>query len=197
MSRGLYGYGTSTGARRKRNRKNMENIIEMMAARRSCRKYTSEPLTAEEIKDLKRAALMSPTSKNCHSWEYVFVEDKEVIEKLSKSKEHGASFVSGATLAIVIFGNTSKTDVWVEDAAIASAMLMIEAHSMGLGTCYVQLKGRGYSDGRTAKDIVKELLNVPEGVEPLCILAVGRPDESHRPYTDDRLEWGHIHDERF
>ncbi len=175
----------------------MNTISDIIAARRSCRKFTPEPISPDDIKSLKRVALMSPTSKNCKSWEFVFVQDKALISALSQSKEHGASFVSGATLAIVVFGNTSKTDVWVEDASIAASFLMLEAQALGLGACWVQLRDRGYADGRRASDIVRSLLNVPQGLEPLCVLAVGHPDESHRPYSDDRLPWEQVHDEKF
>lgn len=175
----------------------MNNLAQLIAERRSCRKFTSEPVSADDIMQLKRAALSSPTSKNCKSWEFVFVQDKATIDSLSKSKEGGAAFVAGASLAIVVFGNTAKTDIWVEDASIAASFLLLQAADLGLGATWVQLRGRGFADGRKAQDIVKQLLNVPDGVEVLAIIAVGHPDESHRPYSDDRLPWAQVHDEKF
>lgn len=175
----------------------MNNIAQLIAERRSCRKFTEEPVSAEDIKQLKRAALSSPTSKNCKSWEFVFTQDKAKIEALSKSKEHGAAFVAGAPLAIVVFGNTAKTDIWVEDASIACSFILLQAADLGLGATWVQLRERGFADGRKAQDIVKELLNVPDGMEVLAVIAIGHPDESHRPYSDDRLPWDQVHDEKF
>ncbi len=175
----------------------MNNLAQLIAERRSCRKFTSEPVSADDIMQLKRAALSSPTSKNCKSWEFVFVQDKATIEALSNSKEHGATFVAGATLAIVVLGNTAKTDIWVEDASIAASFLLLQAADLGLGATWVQLRSRGFADGRKAQDIVKEMLGVPDGVEVLAVIAIGHPDESHRPYSDDRLPWDQVHDEKF
>ena len=62
---------------------------------------------------------------------------------------------------------------------------------------WVQLRERGFADGRKAKDIVAELLGAPANLEPLAIVAVGHPAESHRPYSDDRLPWAQVHDEKF
>ena len=175
----------------------MNTLAEIIASRRSCRKFTDKPLTEEQVKQLKRAALSSPTSKNCKSWQFVFVQDKATIEALSHSKQHGASLVGGAALAIVVYGDPGKTDVWIEDASIAASFLLLQAQELGLGACWVQLRLRGLDDGRTAKQTVGELLGAPEGLEPLCIVAVGHPDEQHRPYTDERLPWEQAHYERF
>ena len=165
----------------------MNNLAQLIAERRSCRKFTGEAVSDADVLQLKRAALSAPTSKNCKSWEFVFVQDKATIEALSQSKESGAAFVKGAALAIVVFGRTSKTDIWVEDASIASSFLLLQAADLGLG----------FSDGRTARDIAGKLLNAPSDVEPLAIIAIGHPAESHRPYSDDRLPWGQVHDEKF
>lgn len=175
----------------------MNSIAQLIAERRSCRKFTQEAVSAEDIKQLKRAALSSPTSKNCKSWEFVFTQDKAKIEALSKSKEHGAAFVAGAPLAIVVFGNTAKTDIWVEDASIACSFILLQAADLGLSATWVQLRERGFADGRKAQDIVKNLINVPDGMEVLAVIAIGHPDESHRPYSDDRLPWDQVHEEQF
>lgn len=175
----------------------MNNLAQLIAERRSCRKFTSDPVSADDVMQLKRAALSSPTSKNCKSWEFVFVQDQATIQSLSTCKEFGAAFVSGARLAIVVLGNPAKSDIWVEDASIASSFLLLQAADLGLGATWVQLRNRGFADGRTAQLIVSELLNVPEGLEVLSIIAIGHPAESHRPYSDDRLPWAQVHDEKF
>ena len=176
----------------------MNTIAQLIAERRSCRKFTSEPVSPDDIKQLKRAALSSPTSKNCKSWEFVFIQDKETIKALSVCKEHGATFVEGASLAIVVFGNRSITDIWLEDASIAASFLLLQAADLNLGATWVQLRARGLANGTMAKDVLKPLLNVPsDDLEPVAIIAIGHPDESHRPYSDDRLPWDKVHDEKF
>ena len=175
----------------------MTSITSLIWERRSCRKFTSEEVSASDIKELKRAALSAPTSKNCKSWQFVFVTDKSKIQALSQSKQAGAAFVEGAPLAVVVFGDPSKTDVWIEDASIASSYILLQSQALGLGATWVQLRERGKADGTKANDAVRPLLNVPEGLQALCIIAIGHPDEQHRPYSDDRLPWDQVHDETF
>ncbi len=176
----------------------MNSLAQLISERRSCRKFTTEPVSAEDILQLKRAALSSPTSKNCKSWEFAFIQDKKTIEALSQCKQHGAAFVCGATLAIIVFGNKATTDIWLEDASIACSFLLLQAADLGLGATWVQLRGRGLEDGTMAKEVVGKLLNVPsEDYEPVAIIAIGHPDESHKPYTDDKLPWEKIHDEKW
>jgi nitroreductase len=173
------------------------NLTELIMRRRSCRKFTEEPVSVEDIKELKRVAVCSPTSKNCRSWEFVFVQKKEVISALSRSKDNGASFMEFAPLAIVVLGNPTKTDVWVEDASIAATYLQLKAEELGLGSCWVQMRERGIPGGSAASDTIKALINAPEELEVECVIAVGHKAAERSPYTDEKLPWEQTHDENF
>ena len=80
----------------------MKDFSELLAGRRSCRKYTDEAVSEDDILLLLKAGLMSPTSHNGKSWRFVVVDDKETLKLLSTSKEAGASMLSDAALAIVV-----------------------------------------------------------------------------------------------
>lgn len=175
----------------------MSNITELLFSRRSIRKFTKEPISADDIKEIQRAALCAPTSKNCKSWEFVFVTDPSTIKALSECKEAGAQFIEGATLAIVVMGDTEKTDVWIEDASIAAAFIQLQAEALGLGSCWAQIRERGFSDGRKASDIVKNLLNAPANLEVECIIGIGHKDQQRSSYSDERLTWEQIHVDKF
>ena len=60
----------------------MENFSELLKVRRSMRKFTNEELTQEQVVALMKAALMSPTSKRTNAWQFIMVDDKELLEKL-------------------------------------------------------------------------------------------------------------------
>lgn len=173
------------------------NLTELIMKRRSCRKFTEESITAEEIQELKRVALCAPTSKNCKSWEFVFVTDKDIIKALANSKDNGAAFLEAAPLAVVILGDTTKTDVWVEDTSIAATFLQLKAEEMGLGSCWVQMRGRGFEDGRKANDIIKQLVNAPTQCEVECVIAIGHKAQERNPYTDEKLPFAQTHDNKF
>lgn len=91
----------------------MESFSELIRVRRSTRKFTEEELTKEQVELLMRAALMSPSSKRTNGWQFVVVDDKEMLQKLSQCKEAGAGLIAGAPLAIVVMADPMVSDVWV------------------------------------------------------------------------------------
>ena len=61
----------------------MGSFNELMMRRRSLRKFTAEPIAPDVAQELLKAALVAPTSKNAHSWQFVAVEDRGMLERLS------------------------------------------------------------------------------------------------------------------
>lgn len=110
----------------------MENFSELIKNRRSMRKFTDEELTQDQVVALMKAALMSPSSKRSNSWQFVVVDDKEVLKELSHCKEQASSFIADAALAIVVMADPLASDVWIEDASIASIMIQLQAEDLGL-----------------------------------------------------------------
>ncbi|MFP4038922.1 MAG: nitroreductase family protein [Desulfosudaceae bacterium] len=109
-------------------------MISLLRRRRSVRRYLDQAIDPEIKATLQEALLRSPSSRNIRPWEFVWVEDKAVLEKLSRSKPHGASFLKEAALGIVICGDSGKSDVWIEDCSIAAVIAHLTAFSLGLGS---------------------------------------------------------------
>lgn len=168
-------------------------MLDILAKRRSVRKYKQQEVESDKVQKLIQAALLSPTSKNKHSWEFVVVKNKERLEKLSRVKDAGAEFIKDAPLAFVILGDEEVTDVWVEDASIAAGFIQLAAESMGLGSCWSQIRERNLSSGKSAEKCVQELLNIPEGKRVECIIAIGYPDEVKKSYSLDTLKYDKVH----
>lgn len=165
----------------------------LAATRRSVRNFTEEALSEEKVVRLMRAALYSPSSKGKRAVEFTLVDDRDLLHELSDSKPMGASFASKAPLAIVVAGRADLSDVWIEDASVATTVLLFTAEAMGLGACWVQLRERYREDGRTAAQFVKELLNMPPQVEPLAFIALGHKAKEAPPHKEENLPWEHIH----
>ena len=125
----------------------MEQFSDLIKNRRSMRKFTGEEVNQEEVVTLLKAALMSPSSKRSNCWQFIAVDDKETLEKLSHCKEMGAAFLAEAALAIVVMADPLASDVWIEDAAIASIMIQLQAEDLGLGSCWVQVRERFTATG--------------------------------------------------
>lgn len=157
------------------------------------RQFTDELLSGDDVKLLLRAGLMAPSSKGLHSYEFVVVEDKQVLAALSQCKKVGSDFLAGAPLAIVVLADPSKSDVWIEDASVAATHILLQAEDLGLGACWIQLRERYSADERSSEQIVKSLLGIPEGMRAVCMIAVGHKGMERKPQNEDRLKWEQVH----
>lgn len=175
----------------------MQNFHQLLIKRRSIRKFTGELLSPEETQRILEAALLSPTSKNSRPWEFVVVEDKEMLEKLSKCKPHGANFVADATLAVIVLGNPLESDVWVEDASIAAINMQMQAEDLNIGSCWVQIRNRDFTDGVPAAEYIGELFQIPMPLETLCVIAFGKKEKERRPNSTENLLWEKVHIGKF
>lgn len=171
----------------------MENFLELLKRRRSSRVFTDMPVDKEAACDLLKAALMSPSGHRINPWEFILVEDKEVLKALSVSKEHGAALLEGAAMAIVVIADAEKTDVWIEDASIATIVIQLAAEDMGLGTCWVQIRRRSDADGNPAEDNVRGILGIPQRYAVLSIVAVGHKARESKPFDEERMQWEKVH----
>mgnify|MGYP003067007173 FL=1 len=171
----------------------MENFSELIKRRRSMRKFTGEELTQDEVVSLLKAALMSPTSKRSNSWQFVVVDDKSTLELLSKCKEAGASFLKDAAVGIVVLGDPLASDVWIEDASVASIMIQLQAEDLGLCSCWIQVRERYTATGMSADEFVHGVLDIPLQLQVLSIIAVGHKGMERKPFDEDKLQWEKIH----
>lgn len=167
-------------------------MIDILRTRRSIRKYEKRQIDVKSVDVMKEALLRCPSSRGINPWTFTFVDDERVIDELSRSKEHGSNFLKGAPLAIVVCGDEEKSDVWVEDCSIATIVAHLTAHSLGLGSCWIQIRNREHSKGRTAEDFIRELLGLPKSLRVEAIVAVGYPAESPIPLAADKLDYGRI-----
>lgn len=171
----------------------MENFHDLLIKRRSTRKFTEEPLTPEEVTTILQAALLSPAGKSKNPWQFIVVEDKEVLERLSYAKQHGAALIKGASLAIVVLAEPMISDTWIEDASIASTLIQLQCEDLGLGSCWVQIRNRTTEAGQDADEAVRAILDIPYTVEVLSIIAIGRKNEEKKPHDTDKLQWEKVH----
>lgn len=171
----------------------MNNFSELIKNRRSMRKFTDEELTQDQVVALLKAALMSPSSKRSNPWQFIVVDDKETLQKLSMCKEMGASFLKDAALAIVVMADPLASDVWIEDAAIASLMIQLQAEDLGLGSCWIQVRERFTATGIPSGDFVHNVLEIPLQLQVLSIVAVGHKGMERKPFNEEHLQWEKIH----
>ena len=153
----------------------MNSFHDLIFNRRSIRKYTSEEISPEDVKQILEAALVAPSSKNKMPCQFVVVDDKAALAALSKCKDFGAKPI----------------------ASIAAFMMQLQAQDLGLGSCWIQVRERYSADGSSAEEYVKESLSIPPDIRVLCILSLGHKDEEKQPYEQDQCKWEKIHIEKW
>lgn len=167
-------------------------MLKLLKKRRSIRKYEDKRIEKEKIAQIVQGALLSPSSRGLNPWEFIIVEDRTLLERLSHSKP-GSSFLKNAQLGIVVLGNSSRSDVWIEDTSIASAIIQLTVESMGLGSCWIQIRKRNHTEGKTAENYVREILNIPDSINVLSIISIGYPDEIKEAHKEEDLDYEKVH----
>lgn len=162
-------------------------LIDLLRKRRSIRKYESRPVEQEKIDLLMEAALRSPSSRGFNPWEFVVVTDPDILVRLAKTKPHGASFLANAPLGIAVCADPEKSDVWVEDVAIAAIILHLAATDLGLGSCWIQLRKRNYDNDQSAGEYAARVLGLEKGKTVSAILAIGYPAQQLKPHSKESL----------
>lgn len=171
----------------------MDSFSQLIRLRRSMRQYTNEELTQEEVVALMRAALMAPSSKRSNPWQFVVVDNKELLRRLSSCKAQASQFIADAALAIVVAADPLASDVWIEDCAIAASYVQLQTEDLGLGSCWVQVRERFTASGQPSNDYVHEVLDLPLPLQVLCIIAVGHKGMQRKPFNEDHLQWEKVH----
>ena len=64
---------------------------------------------------------------------------------------------------------------------------------LGLGSCWVQVRGRYGENGESAEDFVRELLNIPLPMQVLAIIALGHKAETKTPFDPEKAAWEKVH----
>lgn len=157
--------------------------------RRSIRKYEDRPIEKEKIEKLLRAAMQAPSAANQQPWEFIVVQDKELLKKLSEASPYskmvassGVTFVLLSRKEGLIFADCSP-----QDMGAAAENLLLEAVELGLGAVWLGIK-----PVEERMDYVKNMFNLPENIEAFALIPVGYPDGQKNQFVD-RFDETRVH----
>ena len=158
---------------------------ELIAKRRSVRKFTDREVPREVVDRILAEALSAPSARNTRTTRFLVVDDPALVARMAEMRDYGSAFLKGAPLAVLVLGDTSASDLWRENAAISATVLQLACVDEGLASCWVHVNGRprrkDAPDGERAADYLRPFLPVPDGCEPLCAIALGYSDFSPAP----------------
>jgi nitroreductase len=177
-------------------------LTDTLKTRRSVRKFADRPVPHEVLQQLLDLALTAPSSKNTRSTRFMVVSERATLARISQMRDFGSAFVADVPCGVLVLGDTTATDLWLDNAAISATFLQIAAADAGLGSCWVHVNGRprwhaevpdGERADETATDYLREFLPIPADWQPLCFVALGYPTEPPRPKKEhddtDKVLW--------
>jgi nitroreductase len=172
-------------------------LKDILTRRRSTRKFSEQHIEREKIERIVEMTLQAPSSRNSRSTRLLVVEDKALLEKMSHMRDYGSSFMKDAAAAIVVMGDKSSSDLWLDNCAISATTLQLAIVDVGMASCWVHVNDRpclkDEPEGAKADDYLRELLSLPERYGILCAIAFGYSDFEPKPLPvyegEERVMW--------
>ncbi len=157
--------------------------------RRSIRVYSSRSVPDEMVGDLLHAAMAAPSAAG-GPWRFIVVRDPDMLRRIAAALPHGR-MLSSAAAGIVVCGDQAaahdrQLSYLLQDCAAATENLLLAAHLLGLGACWLGVHPR---ESRLAA--LRTLLSIPLAVVPVNVVALGYAAERKEPRTRFRSEYVH------
>lgn len=157
-------------------------MTNMIFKRTSVRKYSKEPISPEKVEMLLKAAMAAPSARNMQPWEFIVVQDKEILNKISEMGTF-AHMVKEAPLAIIVCADKEKEiplmsgkNYWIQDCSAATENIMLEATDLGLGSVWI-----GTFPKEEMVKPLTELFILPKNIVPVTTIAIGYPEGENLP----------------
>ena len=145
---------------------------EIVKTRRSTREFSGEHIDDATIRNILNIAAYAPSSWGGHPVEFIVIRDKRTLAALARCKQMGAGPLAYGDAAVVPIIDKRNLELWVEDAAVASAYILLAAEYYGVGACWIHMKDRrGHT--HMAEEDIRELLNIPEHYGILNAVSLG------------------------
>ena len=151
------------------------DILEELKSRRSVRAFSEEKIAKEDIDKIIEAGIFAASGMNKQPTKIVCITDKSVRDTLSRlnAEAMGKSGIDpfyGAPVVLAVLSD-SESHTYVEDGALVMGNMMNEAHSIGIGSCWIH-RGREVFDSDEGKKL-KEKWGIPENFRGIAFLILG------------------------
>jgi nitroreductase len=148
------------------------NFLDIIKGRRSIRKYQSREVEQEKIDQILEAAQWAPSASNRQPWHFIVIRDTETRKQLGALHKNGR-FMKESPVVIAVLGDPEVHEKYfLSDPHQAVQNILLTAHWLGLGTCWIGVRGT------TIEPKMKTLLGVPESQHLICTISLGYPDEA-------------------
>jgi nitroreductase len=168
----------------------MEEALRPILERRSCRKYTDQPVSGETLNVLLRAGMVAPSAHNSQPWEFLVLRDEALKAAVSELGPYWG-MLKDAPLGILVLANlegykASKKEFFIQDCSAATENILLAAQAMGLGGVWLGLYP---NEERVAG--VRRVCGIPEAIIPVTLMSIGYPAQMPHPHTSFREDKVH------
>ncbi|MBU0468538.1 MAG: nitroreductase family protein [Candidatus Omnitrophica bacterium] len=166
------------------------DMLKTIFDRRSIRKYTGEPVSRDKLVSLAKAGMAAPTSRDTRHFNFIIIDEESTINKLLEGLPY-SKMIETAKHAIIVTSDLSiahggaETDYWIQDCSAAAQNITLAATALGLGACWTAAHPR-----EERVNFVKQVLELPENINPLCVIAIGVPTGEEKPR--DKFDSSHV-----
>lgn len=169
-------------------------MIEAIAKRKSIRRFAEKKVEPEKIESLLRAGMRAPSAMNGQPWEFVVVDQREMLDRL-KGFSPFARPLKSAPLAIVVLERENLrrkvmglAELSAHDLGACTQNILLQAVAEGLGAVWL-----GVTKQEKVQQKLRSILNFPDSVSGFAVLAIGYPAEDVDMDVTDRFEPERIH----
>ncbi len=167
--------------------------MEAIYTRRSVRAYKDQAVEPEKIEKLMRAAMQAPSASNQQASEFIVVQDRRALERLSRMSPY-SKLLAKAPMAVILLGNTDKMifpQNWEQDMGAAAENLLLEAVEQGLGAVWL-----GTHPDPVRIEAVRQQFELPDNLKPYAVISVGYPADAGANHFTDRFDADRVHYEK-
>ena len=171
-----------------------DDKLELIFGRRSIRVYAPGDISEESVTRLLEAAMAAPSAMTKDPWRFIVVRDRQTLSHLA-SVLPGGKMLSTAALGVIVCGDLDaaferQLSFLLQDCSAAIENLLLAAHALGLGACWV-----GVHPSEDSVQRVKQIFALPTPILPVAAIALGHPGE--QPGRRTRFNRDHVHREKW
>ena len=149
--------------------------LETIFSRTSVRAYQDRSIEPQQIDLLLRAAMSAPSGRDRRPWEFVVVNERPLLDSLAAALPY-AKMLTAAPCAVIVCGSPARSSYWYLDCSAAAENILLAANALGLGGVWTA--AYPYAERMSA---VRTILDLPEGILPLCVIPIGYPAAKEKP----------------
>ncbi len=162
--------------------------------RRSVRSFLDKKVEDEKITELLKAGMQAPSAANQQCWEFIVVENREMLRSLSKYSPY-SSCLAKSPLAIILLGNKNVMkfpENWEQDLGACTQNILLQGVNLGLGSVWLATFG-----DKTREKYIADLFNLDDNLIPYSVIALGYPKDENANRFIDRYDESKIHYEKY